>query len=48
MKYDFKESDFKYLHEVIGVIWNGDGEPLMNGIKLTDENLSDLLKDIGK
>ena len=42
-KYNFKESDFEYLHEVIGVVWNNDGEPYLNGVKLSDENLLELL-----
>lgn len=31
-KYNFTESDFEYLHEVFGIIWNDDGEPYLNGI----------------
>jgi len=44
IKYNFAESDFEYLHEVVGVIWNDNGEPYLNGIKLTEENLLDLLE----
>jgi len=44
-KYNFKESDFEYLHEVIGVIWSNDGEPYLNEIKLTEENLLGLLEE---
>ena len=43
-KYNLKESDFEYLHEVVGVTWNSDGEPYLNGIKLTEENLLELLE----
>lgn len=43
IKYGFKESDFEYLHEVVGVVWNNNGEPYLNGIKLTEEDLLDLL-----
>jgi len=38
-KYNFKENDFEYLYEVIGVIWNVDGEPYLNGVKLSEENI---------
>jgi len=44
LKYNFKDSDFEYLHEVIGVIWNNDGYPYLNGIKLSEENLLELLE----
>jgi hypothetical protein len=43
-KYNFTESDFEYLHEVIGVIWSNDGKPYLNGVKLSEENLLDLLE----
>jgi len=43
-KYNFTESDLEYLHEVVGVIWNSDGEPYLNEIKLSEKSLLDLLE----
>jgi len=43
-KYNFTESDFEYLHEVVGVIWNNNGDPYLNEIKLSEENLFELLE----
>ena len=44
-KYNFKESDFEYLHEVVGVVWNDNGDPYLKGIKLTEDNLLELLEE---
>lgn len=43
-KYNFTDSDFEYLHEVIGVTRNNDGEPYLSGVKLSEENLLELLE----
>lgn len=42
----FTDSDFEYLYEVVGVIWDSQtGVPKLNGIELNDNDMLELLKE---